>query len=61
MSQTNTNVFSNIFLKLNFIFFTQPLQDNLEAQTYETFERDPVKYVQYQEATRRALKVTTYI
>ena len=33
----------------------QPLQDNLESQTYETFERDPVKYKQYQEAVRRAL------
>ena len=33
----------------------QPLQDNLESQTYETFERDPVKYKQYQEATRQAL------
>jgi len=33
----------------------QPLQDDLESQTYETFEKDPVKYKQYQEATRRAL------
>ena len=33
----------------------QPLQDNLESQTYETFERDPVKYKQYQEAVRRGL------
>lgn len=24
----------------------QPLMDNLEAQTYETFEKDSVKYVQ---------------
>lgn len=22
----------------------QPLMDNLESQTYETFERDPIKY-----------------
>lgn len=35
----------------------QPLQDNLESQTYETFERDPVKYDQYQEAIRKALLV----
>jgi len=28
----------------------QPLQDDLESQTYETFEKDPVKYVQYEEA-----------
>ena len=33
----------------------QPLADDLESQTYETFEKDPVKYKQYQEATRRAL------
>jgi protein arginine N-methyltransferase 5 len=26
----------------------QPLMDNLESQTYETFEKDPVKYSQYQ-------------
>jgi protein arginine N-methyltransferase 5 len=25
----------------------QPLMDNLESQTYETFEKDPVKYSQY--------------
>jgi protein arginine N-methyltransferase 5 len=29
--------------------------DNLESNTYEVFERDPIKYQQYQEATRRAL------
>merc|ERR1719487_2868011 len=34
----------------------QPLQDDLESQTYETFERDPVKYVQYEEAIFRCLK-----
>jgi len=33
----------------------QPLQDNLESQTYETFEKDPVKYVQYEEAIYRCL------
>ena len=22
----------------------QPLKDNLESQTYETFEKDPIKY-----------------
>ena len=27
----------------------QPLMDNLESQTYEIFERDPVKYKKYQE------------
>lgn len=33
----------------------QPLMDNLESQTYEVFEKDPVKYSQYQEAVRQAL------
>lgn len=33
----------------------QPLQDNLESQTYEVFERDTIKYTTYQEAVRRAL------
>ncbi|MDP2438859.1 MAG: hypothetical protein Q8P67_24200 [archaeon] len=33
----------------------QPLADHLENSTYETFERDPIKYQQYQEAIRRAL------
>ena len=26
----------------------QPLKDNLESQTYEVFEKDPIKYSQYQ-------------
>jgi len=26
--------------------------DNLESQTYETFEKDPVKYVQYEKVSR---------
>ncbi|KAL9442704.1 hypothetical protein AB3S75_016142 [Citrus x aurantiifolia] len=33
----------------------QPLMDNLEAQTYETFEKDSVKYIQYQRAIGNAL------
>ncbi|KAJ6861937.1 protein arginine N-methyltransferase 1.5 [Populus alba x Populus x berolinensis] len=33
----------------------QPLMDNLEAQTYETFERDSMKYIQYQRAISKAL------
>lgn len=33
----------------------QPLMDNLESQTYEVFEKDPVKYNRYQEAIRQAL------
>jgi len=33
----------------------QPLMDNLEAQTYETFEKDVVKYTQYQRAVAKVL------
>lgn len=33
----------------------QPLMDNLEGATYEVFERDPVKYAQYEEAVHAAL------
>lgn len=36
----------------------QPLADQLEFQTYETFEKDPVKYMQYQKATFFALRDT---
>lgn len=35
--------------------FLQPLSDNLESQTYEIFEKDPVKYTRYQEAVYKAL------
>ena len=34
----------------------QPLGDHLEYQTYETFERDPVKYKRYGEAVAFALE-----
>ncbi|EGC38677.1 hypothetical protein DICPUDRAFT_28207 [Dictyostelium purpureum] len=33
----------------------QPLMDNLESQTYEVFEKDPIKYREYQNAVREAL------
>ncbi|KAI5061937.1 hypothetical protein GOP47_0022476 [Adiantum capillus-veneris] len=33
----------------------QPLMENLEAQTYETFEKDTTKYIQYQKAVHAAL------
>uniref|UniRef100_A0A7S0DME2 Protein arginine N-methyltransferase n=1 Tax=Amorphochlora amoebiformis TaxID=1561963 RepID=A0A7S0DME2_9EUKA len=33
----------------------QPLMDNLQSQTYEVFEKDPVKYSQYQKAIYTAL------
>ena len=29
----------------------QPLMDNLESQTYEIFEKDPIKYSQYQKVS----------
>eukprot|EP00560_Eucampia_antarctica_P006190 CAMPEP_0197825410 /NCGR_PEP_ID=MMETSP1437-20131217/2497_1 /TAXON_ID=49252 ORGANISM="Eucampia antarctica, Strain CCMP1452" /NCGR_SAMPLE_ID=MMETSP1437 /ASSEMBLY_ACC=CAM_ASM_001096 /LENGTH=876 /DNA_ID=CAMNT_0043425403 /DNA_START=154 /DNA_END=2784 /DNA_ORIENTATION=- len=34
----------------------QPLGDNLEFQTYETFETDPIKYSQYKRAIELALR-----
>lgn len=34
----------------------QPLADQLEFQTYETFEKDPIKYMQYQKAIFLALR-----
>ncbi|KAF9156598.1 hypothetical protein DFQ26_009296, partial [Actinomortierella ambigua] len=34
----------------------QPLQDNLESSTYETFEKDPIKYQQYELAVEKALR-----
>lgn len=33
----------------------QPLMDNLESQTYEVFEKDPVKYSEYERAITQAL------
>ena len=33
----------------------QPLQDNLESATYETFEKDTTKYTTYQAAIHAAL------
>jgi len=32
----------------------QPLRDHLPYETYEVFEKDPVKYAQYEEAIRQA-------
>ncbi|KAI8872900.1 PRMT5-domain-containing protein [Ramicandelaber brevisporus] len=34
----------------------QPLMDHLSSATYEAFERDPVKYMQYEEAIFAALR-----
>ncbi|KAG8037995.1 hypothetical protein G9C98_006320 [Cotesia typhae] len=36
-------------------FPLQPLMDNLESGTYEVFEKDPVKYSEYQRAIHRAI------
>lgn len=33
----------------------QPLADNLDTHTYNVFEKDPVKYDQYQKAIAQAL------
>ncbi|KAL4580944.1 hypothetical protein LXL04_017150 [Taraxacum kok-saghyz] len=33
----------------------EPLMDNLEAQTYETFEKDSVRYIQYQREVSKVL------
>jgi len=33
----------------------QPLHDDLESQTYDCFEKDPVKYELYREAVAQAL------
>ncbi|TFY64898.1 hypothetical protein EVJ58_g2326 [Rhodofomes roseus] len=33
----------------------QPLMDNLQSMTYQTFEQDPVKYRQYEEAVYAAI------
>lgn len=34
----------------------QPLENNLESQTYELFETDPIKYVRYEEAVAKFLE-----
>ena len=36
-------------------FLQFPLHNNLEAQTYEVFEKDPVKYTEYQSAMYLAI------
>lgn len=46
MSETSYRLF--MFLT-EWGFFLQPLMDNLESQTYEVFEKDPIKYSQYQQ------------
>eukprot|EP01125_Pyxidicula_operculata_P019865 TRINITY_DN7223_c0_g1_i1.p1 TRINITY_DN7223_c0_g1~~TRINITY_DN7223_c0_g1_i1.p1 ORF type:complete len:620 (-),score=124.58 TRINITY_DN7223_c0_g1_i1:101-1960(-) len=39
----------------------QPLMDNLESQTYEVFEKDPIKYKKYEEAIVEALNVDPFL
>ena len=36
----------------------QPLMDNLESQTYEIFERDPIKYREYERVRRKFFLLT---
>lgn len=36
----------SVYLRDMTFLSVQPLMDNLEAQTYETFEKDVVKYTQ---------------
>ncbi len=43
-------------VKLRIIAPLQPLMDNLESYTYETFEKDPIKYDLYRQAVEKALK-----
>ena len=33
----------------------QPLMNNLESHTYEVFEKDPIKYVLYEDAIAAAI------
>lgn len=40
---------SNNVIHVMFSSTLQPLMDNLESQTYEVFEKDPIKYSQYQQ------------
>lgn len=47
--------FYNFWNKDRFVFYpcsSQPLMDNLESQTYEVFEKDPIKYSQYQQVRK---------
>ena len=44
----NINVRTFVCYAPNDYLFQQPLMDNLDSQTYETFEKDPVKYMLYE-------------
>ena len=57
-SYKDSLIFSLSYLVLYILWFNyvivllfKPLMDNLESQTYEVFEKDPVKYSQYQKVT----------
>lgn len=39
----------------------QPLMDNLEAQTYETFEKDAMKYIQVWQCMHHILNLSHLI
>ncbi|KAA8587487.1 hypothetical protein FQN60_016349 [Etheostoma spectabile] len=47
-------VLSKAHQRIIFSLF-KPLMDNLESQTYEVFEKDPIKYSQYQQAVYKCL------
>lgn len=51
----NVELISDVHQEDSILFPLQPLRDNLDSGTYETFETDPVKYVRYQEAMQHAL------
>jgi hypothetical protein len=44
-----------------FANFVQPLMDNLEARTYETFEKDAMKYIQVLQCMNYILNFTHFI
>lgn len=55
-------MFSKPNMSLNVVlFFLQPLMDNLESQTYEIFEKDPVKYSQYQKVSFLLVKTNVLV
>ncbi|KAL5278043.1 PRMT5 family protein [Megaselia abdita] len=54
LSKYQDNVFKSVADALQIPL--QPLYDNLDTYTYDVFEKDPIKYMKYQEAITAALK-----
>lgn len=52
--KTKNNMFHSVADTLQLPL--QPLYDNLDTYTYQVFEKDPLKYMKYQEAVAAALK-----